>query len=130
MDPVSAAPVQVASQIELPGQASLEAGGGDSAALAEKFRELMRAEPEPSGQIAGSEQAQNAVHHVEQHIDAHLNVIDRVASIDASTMSMPEFQAFQMQSMVQLGMLSMNQAAYFQVMGTAKSSVSQLLKNQ
>lgn len=99
--------------------------------LVSKFQALMgRAPAADSGSASAAVVPAAAVAKVDDHIRHHAEIIDRVASVKSGEMSLADLQVMQMQSTVQLGMMSMTQAAYFQVLGSSKSSVSALMKNQ
>jgi type III secretion system HrpB2-like protein len=124
---------------------SLDAPFGPAAApsappeLVSKFQALMGRVPGAEAADASANTNANAnarlvpaeaVAKVDDHIRHHAEIIDRVASVKSGEMSLADLQVMQMQSTVQLGMMSMTQAAYFQVLGSSKSSVSALMKNQ
>ena len=99
--------------------------------LVGKFQALMDRVPAPGSADAGPSVVPNsAIAQVDDHLKHHAEVIERVAAVSAGDMSVAELQVMQMQSSMQLGMMSMTQAAYFQVLGSSKSSVSALMKNQ
>lgn len=99
--------------------------------LVSKFQALMSRTPAGEGSDASAALVPaSAVAKVDDHIRHHAEIIDRVASVKSGEMSLADLQVMQMQSTVQLGMMSMTQAAYFQVLGSSKSSVSALMKNQ
>lgn len=99
--------------------------------LVSKFQALMgRVPAAEAGDASATTVPAAAVAKVDDHIRHHAEIIDRVASVKSGEMSLADLQVMQMQSTVQLGMMSMTQAAYFQVLGSSKSSVSALMKNQ
>ena len=100
--------------------------------LVDKFQNLMsrlNSTQAPSHSNAPAMPAA-VVNKVEAHIQHYTEAIKRVAAVQSGSMSLADLQVMQMQSTVEMGMLSMSQAAYFQVLGSAKSSVSALMKNQ
>lgn len=99
--------------------------------LVRQFEALMAHGPvQEIGSVADSPLLKSAVARVDAHLQHHAEVIDRVMATRTGDMSLAETQAVAAQNMVQLGMLSMNQAAYFEVLGSTKSTVSALMKNQ
>jgi hypothetical protein len=99
--------------------------------LVGKFEALMAHKPdEVGGSVSETPAVKSAVAGVQAHLQHHAEAMDRMMAVDASKMSFAEMQAAQTQGMVQMGLLSMNQAAYLQVMGSTKSTVSALMKNQ
>ena len=100
--------------------------------LVDKFQNLMSRlqSTQAASESTGPVVPHSAVSKVEAHIQHHVEAINRVAAIQSGDMSVADLQVMQMQTAVQMGMLSMSQAAYFQVLGSAKSSVSALMKNQ
>jgi predicted sugar kinase len=99
--------------------------------LVSKFQALMAHTPnEAGGSVSEMPAVKSVVAGVEAHLQHHAETIDRVMSLDAGNLSYAEMEAAQTKGMVELGLLSMNQAAYMQVMGSTKSTVSALMKNQ
>lgn len=99
--------------------------------LVGRFEALMARAPAPAGADAGgSVIPQGAINAVDAHLKHHVEIIDRVAKVSTGEVSLADLQVIQMQSTVQLGMMAMTQAAYMQVLGSSKSSVSALMKNQ
>jgi hypothetical protein len=99
--------------------------------LVGKFEALMSRVAGPDGvDAAGSTVPTAAVSHVENHLKHHAAVMERVLAVSQGDLSLADMQVFQAQAMVQMGLLSMTQAAYVQVLGSSKSSVSALMKNQ
>ena len=99
--------------------------------LVSRFEALMSRAPTPGVEsISETPAMQSAVAGVEGHLQHHAAAVDRVMSLSDSNMSFADFQARQTQATMELGLLSMQQAAYMQVMGSTKSTVSALMKNQ
>lgn len=99
--------------------------------LVGRFEALMARTAEPSAGDPGvTAIPAKTVAAVETHLQHHADAIERVVAMDSSGMSLAELQVAQMQSMVQMGLMSMTQAAYVQILGSSKSAVSALMKNQ
>ena len=101
--------------------------------LVDRFEHLMQASdvntPHASYR-AESSVPTSLVSKVQHHLDAHMQVMDNMMSIDPNTMSAPEVQQKQMEFMTQMSMLSMNQHGYTEILSSTKSAVSTLMKNQ
>ena len=96
-----------------------------------RFEALMARAPEPGiDSISNTSAMQSAVAGVEGHLKHHADAVERVMSLTDSNMSAAEMQARQTQATMELGLLSMQHAAYMEVMGSTKSTVSALMKNQ
>lgn len=99
--------------------------------LVRQFEALMARTPPPQvDSIADSPLTHAAVASVEGHLQHHAAAVDRVMAMNSGDMSLAEMQTLQAQSTLELGLISMNQAAYMQVLGSTKSTVSALMKNQ
>jgi hypothetical protein len=99
--------------------------------LVSKFEALMAGAGAPGGANPDTPLiSKAAVVQVESHLQQHAAAIAHIAELKPGEVNLAEMQVLQMQMSVQLGMMSLTQAAYFQVLGSAKSSVSALMKNQ
>jgi type III secretion system HrpB2-like protein len=99
--------------------------------LVSRFEALMSRAPAPGVDSIGETPAVNsAVARAESHLQHHAEAVERVMLLTRSDASVAEMQAVQAQATMELGLLSMNQAAYMQVLGSTKSTVSALMKNQ
>lgn len=105
------------------------------AELVGRFEKMMQQTP-PSSETASVSGANNSplasalINRVEQHVSGHVQALERAASIDPESMSNAEIDKISIQTVVQMGVLSMNQTAFFEVLGSTKSAVSSLMKNQ
>jgi hypothetical protein len=101
-------------------------------ALVEKFQGMMSRLQSAQGSTESNTPAvpQAAVAKVDSHLQHYTDAINRVMSVKSGEMSLADMHLMQMQTAVQMGMLSMNQAACLQVLGSAKGSISALMKNQ
>jgi hypothetical protein len=103
--------------------------------LVSRFEQMMQQTP-TSADSASANGVSNSplvtalIDRVEQHVNGHVQMIERAASIDPSNMSAAEIDKIQIETVVQMGLLSMNQSAFFEVLGSTKSAVSSLMKNQ
>jgi hypothetical protein len=105
------------------------------AELVSRFEQMMQQTPAPADGISingvsTSPLAAALINRVEQHISGHVQVIERAASIDPASMSAAEIDKINIETVVQMGLLSMNQSAFLEVLGSTKSAVSSLMKNQ
>lgn len=103
--------------------------------LTSRFEQMMQQTPTSPGMSGGvdaiaSPLVTSLINRVEQHISGHAQVIERAESIDPSSISAAELDTIQIKTVVQMGVLSMNQSAFFEVLGSTKSAVSSLMKNQ
>ena len=99
--------------------------------LVSRFESLMARSPVTGvDSISDMPGVQSAVGKVESHLQHHSEAVDRVMALSSSEMSLAELQTKTTQATMELGLLSMNQAAYMQVLGSTKSTVSALMKNQ
>jgi hypothetical protein len=99
--------------------------------LVQRFEALMARVPAAEhGSISESPAVRAAVGGAEAHLAHHAELIDRSNAMGNGGMSLAELQAIQVQMTVQVGLMSMNQAACMQALGSTKSTVSALLKNQ
>jgi hypothetical protein len=99
--------------------------------LVQRFENLMARLPAAEhGSISESRAVQAAVSGAEAHIEHHALLIDRANAMGSGEMSLAELQAVQVQMTVEVGLMAMNQAACMQALGSTKSTVSALLKNQ
>jgi hypothetical protein len=116
-----------ASQMIHPVQASPE--------LVNRFEQMMQQTPistdgASANGVGNSPLVTALIDRVELHMNGHAQVIERAASIDPSNMSAAEIDKIQIETVVQMGLLSMNQSAFFEILGSTKSAVSSLMKNQ
>ncbi len=128
---IDALPADIAPQIEKTATPPLP----PPAELVGRFEQMMQQTPtsaadSSASSVSNSPVAAALVHRLEQHLDGHAQAMERVASMDPSSMSSAEIDKIQVESMVQMGLLSMNQMAVFEVLGSTKSAVSSLMKNQ
>ncbi len=103
--------------------------------LVNRFEQMMQQTPAPAvgasvNGVSNSPLVTALIDRVEQHVSGHAQVIERAAAIDPSSMSAAEIDKIQIETVVQMGLLSMNQSAFFEVLGSTKSAVSSLMKNQ
>ena len=99
--------------------------------LVSQFEALMAKAPPPKvDSISDAPFTLSAVASVEGHLQRHAAAVDRVMAFGNGDMSLAELQTLQAQTTLELGLISMNQAAYMQVLGSTKSTVSALMKNQ
>jgi hypothetical protein len=113
----------MANQIEAPAE------------LVSRFEQMMQQTPSSANGaavngVSNSPLVKALIDRVELHISGHAQVVERAASIDPSALSMAEIDKIQIETVVQMGLLSMNQSAFFEVLGSTKSAVSSLMKNQ
>jgi hypothetical protein len=103
--------------------------------LVSRFEQMMQQTPSSADSasvsgVSNSPLVTALIDRVEQHVSGHVQMIERAASIDPSSMSAAEIDKIQIETVVQMGLLSMNQSAFFEVLGSTKSAVSSLMKNQ
>jgi hypothetical protein len=137
LDPINISHL-AASQHDLlrPGDASAtQPAAAAPPELVGKFEALMAQSRQAEqgggmGSVAESPALRSAVAGANSHLQHHADAIDRVMGLNDGSMSFAELQAQQVQATVQMSLLSMNQAAYLQVLGSTKGTVSALMKNQ
>jgi hypothetical protein len=103
--------------------------------LVSRFEQMMQQTPSSADSasvngVNNSPLVTALIERVEQHLNGHVQAIERATSIDPSSISAAELDKIQIETVVQMGVLSMNQSAFFEVLGSTKSAVSSLMKNQ